>query len=358
MSMYGVGILPLIQTLQQVIIKQVWYADDATGGGLIQNVKDWWDLLKTAGPAYGYHPNAAKSWLVVKETLCERAKGCFEGTGIHITTEGRRLLGAVIGEKHYSDSYVEKAISSLTKQVSCLAEVARSQPHAAYIILTHGLANKWTFLLRTIHIHQEQLQPLESTIRNHLIPNITGRNSPGDQEKELLALPPRLGGLGIVNPTLTAQVEYEPLIRMTEPLVHKIINQEETLQDVISQVIQRKRRIHQHHRSVQNVSAAKLKSELPSHLSRAMELASEKGASSWLTALPLEKYGFVLHKGAFLDALCLQYGWQPQHLPSHCSCEQLCVAIQHYVITRLETSWQTSCEKCAMTSQWNLTYSK
>ena len=53
------------------MIKQVWYANDATGGGLIQNVKDWWDLLKTAKPAYGYHPNAAMSWLVVKETSCE-----------------------------------------------------------------------------------------------------------------------------------------------------------------------------------------------------------------------------------------------------------------------------------------------
>ena len=152
-----------------IMIKQVWYAEDATDGGLIQNVKDWWDLLKTAGPAYGYHPNAAKLWLVVKETSCEQTKECFEGTGtgIHITTEGRR-----IGEKHYSDSYVEKAISSLTKLVSCLAEVARSQPHAAYTILTHGLVNKWTFLSRTIDIRQEQLQPLESTIRNHLIPTL------------------------------------------------------------------------------------------------------------------------------------------------------------------------------------------
>ena len=110
---------------------------------------------------------------------------------------------------------------------------------------------------------------------------------------------------------------------MTEPAGSQIINQEETLEDVISQVIQRKRRIYQHRWSIQNVNAAKLKSELPSHLSRAMELASEKGASSWLTALPLVKYGFVLHKGAFRDALCLRYGWQPQHLPSHCSCGQL-----------------------------------
>ena len=32
-------------------------------------------------------------------------------------------------------------------------------------------------------------------------------------------------------------MEYETSIRMIEPLVHKIINQEETLEDVISQVI-------------------------------------------------------------------------------------------------------------------------
>ena len=53
-----------------------------------------------------------------------------------------------------------------------------------------------------------------------------------------------------------------------------------------------------------------------------MELASEKGASNWMSALPLERYGFALHKGAFRDALCLRYGWQPQRLPSHCACGQ------------------------------------
>ena len=30
--------------------------------------------------------------------------------------------------------------------------------------------------------------------------------------------------------------------------------------------------------------------------------------------------GFVLHKGAFTDALCLHYGWTPPRLPSHCVC--------------------------------------
>ena len=31
-------------------------------------------------------------------------------------------------------------------------------------------------------------------------------------------------------------------------------------------------------------------------------------------------HGFSLHKSAFRDALCLRYGWQPQLLPTTCTC--------------------------------------
>ena len=51
-----------------------------------------------------------------------------------------------------------------------------------------------------------------------------------------------------------------------------------------------------------------------------MGQASERGASSWLTAIPIAEYGFTLHKQAFRDALCIRYGWQPARLPSHCPC--------------------------------------
>jgi len=51
-----------------------------------------------------------------------------------------------------------------------------------------------------------------------------------------------------------------------------------------------------------------------------MELASEKGASNWLTTLPIEEYGFSLHKGAFVDALALRYRWTPTCIPVSCVC--------------------------------------
>ena len=53
-----------------------------------------------------------------------------------------------------------------------------------------------------------------------------------------------------------------------------------------------------------------------------MELAQEKGASSWFSALPLEEHGFALHKGGFRDAICLHYLWDLPRTPEHCACGQ------------------------------------
>ena len=68
--------------------------------------------------------------------------------------------------------------------------------------------------------------------------------------------------------------------------------------------------------------ATALHNRLPPKLQYTRELASEKGASSWLTACPLEEHGFAIAKSAFRDALCLRYCWHIDHVPSHCVCGQ------------------------------------
>lgn len=45
------------------------------------------------------------------------------------------------------------------------------------------------------------------------------------------------------------------------------------------------------------------------NLQRAVSLAQKKGDFSWLTALPVQEFGFSLHNTAFQDALALRYGW-------------------------------------------------
>ena len=64
--------------------------------------------------------------------------------------------------------------------------------------------------------------------------------------------------------------------------------------------------------------AESIKQRLSPALRYTMELASEKGTSSWLQALSLKEHGFNLSKSDFGDALCLRYGWQLPHTPTRC----------------------------------------
>ena len=57
----------------------------------------------------------------------------------------------------------------------------------------------------------------------------------------------------------------------------------------------------------------------------------EKGASSWLSVLPLDDHNFSLHKGAFKDAICLRYGWKLPNTPTKCTCGTA-FSIDHAII--------------------------
>ena len=65
------------------------------------------------------------------------------------------------------------------------------------------------------------LQPLERAICDVLIPSLRGRNC-SETERDLVALPVRMGGLGLINPCDSADVEYPASIRVSAPLVSKI----------------------------------------------------------------------------------------------------------------------------------------
>ena len=177
------------------------------------------------------------------------------------------------------------------------------------------------YLLRTVPNITDLLQPLEDAIRCKFIPALTGRDGVSDAERDLFALPARLGGLGLTNPTKTCNHEFTSSTNVTAPLAALILLQQPTLTpDTFVNQQLAKATVRQEKRQHQANAAAELMAQLPLHLQRAMELGSEKSASSWLLALPIEDHGFALHKGAFRDAICLRYNWQPTRLPNKCIC--------------------------------------
>ena len=53
-----------------------------------------------------------------------------------------------------------------------------------------------------------------------------------------------------------------------------------------------------------------IKNTLTLKTQRTVELTSEKGASNWLTVIPIDEMNFTLNKGEFQDALKLRYDWE------------------------------------------------
>ena len=53
-----------------------------------------------------------------------------------------------------------------------------------------------------------------------------------------------------------------------------------------------------------------LRNSLPEKTKRAVDLTAEKGASSWMTVIPVKEMDLNLNKREFKDAVNLRYDWQ------------------------------------------------
>ena len=320
MPMYAIATAPLIQKLN-ADVTQIWYADDASGVGRLPCLRRWWDQMNSLGPGFGYFANAVKTWLITKEEHLAKAKDTFAGTNVQITTDGKPHLGAPIGSLDFRKHFVDQKVQEWCNEVRVLSSIAHSKPQAAYAAFTHGMISKWTFLLRTVPDIQQNLQPLENMIRSTFIPAVTGRSPPNDSKRTLFALPTRLGGIGLADPSIQATFDFNASVSITESLTDAISSRSSAYSyEIIANQLKAKSEARLSNRSRSEEAADALKETLTGSLRRAMSLAQEKGSSSWLSALPIKEYGFSLHKGAFFDALALRYDWHPARTPSHCDC--------------------------------------
>ena len=115
-----------------------------------------------------------------------------------------------------------------------------------------------------------------------------------------------MGRLGLANPSESSSLEYEASVTVTEPLVQRIVAQDHQppdaadMQSTKSQAGATKNEVLKGCEEVD-------KSRLSPRSLRAAELASEKGASSWLTVIPIHDQGYDLNKHEFKDTIKMRY---------------------------------------------------
>ena len=223
MAIYAIGTTPLLDLIaESTEERETAFADDITAAGKIDGLRKWRDELTTIGPPFGYFPKPAKSWLIVKPELYEEAVASFNGTNLQISTDGSKHLGAMIGSEAYKQRYLKEKVETWIRETTLLYNIAITQPQAAYSCFTAGYQHKLTYFMRTIIWCEEQLIRVDEIIRHKFIPALTDGHVINDLERQLLSLPPRLGGLGIKIFSQVTNKEYENSKRVTVELQEQI----------------------------------------------------------------------------------------------------------------------------------------
>ena len=139
-----------------------------------------------------------------------------------------------------------------------------------------------------------------------------------------------MGGLGLINPSDSADAEYSASIRVSALLVSKI----EAQSHEIPEEAEAQRLIYAIRKENDDGLKEELeevKAMLPDKTQRAVDLACEKGASNWLTVIPLKDMDFDLNKREFRDSVRLRNDWPIPDNPSVCVCGSM-FTVDHAMI--------------------------
>ena len=129
--------------------------------GRLMDVRCWWDRLVSIGPDFGYFPNPSKTCLIVKDCFYDSAVSIFKDSGVCITAEGKRHLGAALHGLFLlccflcsSEGFIVAAgthhfIGFFSYSTSC-----------SLCCFVHGVVSRWNYLIRCIpNVCKVEFQP-------------------------------------------------------------------------------------------------------------------------------------------------------------------------------------------------------
>ena len=102
--------------------------------------------------------------MIVKKQYCLHAEIRFRNSGIQITTEGHKQLGAVVGTEAFKSQFITSKINQWITEVSALSEFAKYEPHAAFAAFMHGLRHRYTFIMRAVPGISGEFKPLDDAL--------------------------------------------------------------------------------------------------------------------------------------------------------------------------------------------------
>ena len=199
-------------------------------------------------------------------------------------------------------------ISQWCEEITELSLIAKTHPQAAYSAFTSGYKHKFTYFMRTIENIENFMLPLDKAIKHKLIPALFNDFQISKELRSLIALPCKLGGMGIINPTEIANEEYVNSGKLTKKLTSLIIQQEYSYTLSEEEIKKIKSKIQKKRMEKQQRTISSLREKMSYIDIKLNDIAQEQGSPRWLTVLSIKRLGFNLSKSDFWDAVRLRYG--------------------------------------------------
>ena len=261
----------------------------------------------------------------------DKARSMFPD--INITDKGHRYLGSYIGTDSGAQEFILDQVNTWKNDITAIADIATKEPQLAYSAFVYGTVKRWNYVARTTPNISNELKLLEVYVTDTLIPNLVGKSFLSETTREIFSLPAKMGGLGLINISEMSNIEYENSIKMTMQLTDAVYNQHRTLDIDREKLHDCRIEVVKNKLALNEKKLEELKAKLSTQEFRHIELASEKGASCWLTSLPLSRLGFTLNKQEFHDAIALRYNFKLSNISRTCICNEV-NTINHALICK------------------------
>jgi len=295
---------------------KIAYLDDVTIIGNAEQIVSDFTTIKDMGTAIGLFPNAAKCELVSvqQSPITAETVARLEGVSV-VKAEDAMLLGAPLGPNS-----LREVLQNHIKQLRIFqSRMALLQSHDAFFLLKSCLLlPKLLFTLRTAPCFEadDLLRAIDACIRDTLalVLNIDCDENAWSQA----SLPTRLGGLGIPSPSAISSATYLSSLRFTAELADRLAISRASNQSADTAVRHWTSLAScdlppSHHQSswtspIYQRQHEQLLATSDERATARLHGCSARGASAWLSAVPIANLGLRMTNEQIRIAVALRLG--------------------------------------------------
>ena len=184
-------------------------------------------------------------------------------------------------------------------QLEVLSRIAFVEPQAAYCAFVGGFKHKAKCTIRTVPDICKRLKKLDQAVDTKFIPTLTDGHFCNEIERKLLSLPVKYGGMDIVIFCYIAENEYHNSRAVTASLI-KLQSEQNTIYSVNEEEIKMLKtniKLEKLRQNTQKLNV--IRCSLSDEKLKMNDIHQERGASIWLSNLPLKDEGYCLNKQEF-----------------------------------------------------------